>query len=140
MNSEVLAMECQKKRRNGAPCAAHALAGKKHCALHAAPSKAAELGSRGGRRRTGYRQDSLKEFAAPKTGADVRDLLAESIVELRAGKLDPKVANALGYLGTSLLRALEIADIEQRLGALEGHQEIHEHNIFQPNEPSEDGI
>ena len=82
-----------------------------------------ELGSRGGRRRTGYRQDGLKEFAAPKTGADVRDLLAESIVELRAGKLDPKVANALGYLGTSLLRALEIADIEQRLGALEGNQE-----------------
>jgi hypothetical protein len=47
-----------------------------------------------------YRPDALKQFAAPKTAADVGDLLAESIIEIRAGKLDPKVANALGYLGT----------------------------------------
>jgi hypothetical protein len=60
-------------------------------------------------------KDGLKEFAAPKTGADVRDLLAESIVELRAGKLDPKVAIALGYLGTSLLRALECWESNVRL-------------------------
>jgi len=30
-----------------------------------------------------------------------------------AGKLDPKVTNALGYLGASYLRSLEVADIEK---------------------------
>ena len=43
----------------------------------------------------------------------------KSIVELRTGKMDPKVANALGYLGASFLRALELADIESRLEKME---------------------
>jgi len=81
--------------------------------------RAAELGSRGGRRRTVYNPDGLKEFAAPKSAADLRDTLAQSIVELRTGKMDPKVANALGYLGASYLRALEPADIESRLERME---------------------
>jgi len=41
------------------------------------------------------------------------------MVELRTGKMDPKVANALGYLGASYLRALELADIESRLEKME---------------------
>jgi hypothetical protein len=80
---------------------------------------AAELGSRGGRRRTVYNPDSLKAFSAPKSAADLRDTLAQSIVELRTGKMDPKVANALGYLGASYLRALEVADFESRLERME---------------------
>ena len=115
-------MQCQKKKRDGKQCRARALSDEEHCALHAEPGRAKELGSKGGRRRTVYRPDALKEFAAPKTAADVGDLLAESIIEIRAGKLDPKVANALGYLGTSLLRALEVADVERRLDLLEGHE------------------
>jgi hypothetical protein len=103
-------MQCKKKKRDGKQCRAPALADKEHCALRAEPGRAKELGSKGGRRRSVYRPDALKEFAAPKTAADVGDLLAESIIEIRAGKLDPRVANALGYLGTSLLRALEVAD------------------------------
>jgi hypothetical protein len=64
----------------------------------------------------------LREFATPKTAADLRELLAESIIEIRAGKLDPRIANALGYLGASYLRALEVSEIESRLDALEAHQ------------------
>jgi hypothetical protein len=44
-----------------------------------------------------YSPGDLRKFDAPKTAADLRDLLAESIVEIRSGKLDPKIANALGY-------------------------------------------
>jgi hypothetical protein len=128
-------MQCQKKKRDGKQCRAPALSDKEHCALHAEPGRAKELGSKGGRRRTVYRPDALKEFAAPKTAADVSDLLAESIIEIRAGKLDPKVANALGYLGTSLLRALEVADVERRLDLLEGHDIRMEDMVFQPGDP-----
>jgi len=41
----------------------------------------------------------LQEFAPPRSAADLRDLLAQSIIEIRAGKLDPKLANSISYLG-----------------------------------------
>src|ERR1700682_5238655 len=113
-------MQCQKGKRDGSRCRARALSGKKHCALHADPGRAAELGSKGGRRRTVYKPEDLKEFPAPKSAADLRDLLAESIVEIRAGKMDPKMANALGYIGASYLRAIEVADLEAKLAEFDG--------------------
>jgi hypothetical protein len=39
-----------------------------------------------------------------------------------AGKLDPKIANELGYLGASYLRALEVSEIETCLFAPTGQQ------------------
>jgi hypothetical protein len=38
--------------------------------------RAAELGRKGGRRRAVYSPEGLKEFAPPKTAAELRDLLA----------------------------------------------------------------
>ena len=46
-------------------------------------------------------------------------LLADSINRLRRGELDPKVANAVGYLASVLLRALEQGPIEERLAQVE---------------------
>ncbi len=83
-------MQCQKKKRDGNQWRARARSGHKYCALHAEQGKAAELGSKGGRRRAVYSPDGLREFAPPRSAADLRDLLAQSIVELRAGKLDPE--------------------------------------------------
>jgi len=85
--------------------------------------RAAELGSRGGRRRTVYSPQGLKDFTPPKTAADLRDLIAQSIIEIRMGKLDPKIANSISYLGTGFLRALEVSDLESRLRALEARTE-----------------
>src|SRR5258707_3970283 len=128
-------MQCKHKKRDGERCGASALKGETRCAMHAEPGRAAELGSKGGRRRAAYTSDDLREFAAPKTAADLRDLLAESIIEIRAGKLDPRVANALGYLGASYLRALEVSDIESRLDALEAFQRGEQRIILRPSEP-----
>jgi hypothetical protein len=118
-----LAVQCQKKKRDRVRCMASALTGKKFCALHSELGKAAELGSKGGRRRTVYSPDALKEFSAPKSAADLRDLLAQSIIEIRTGKLDPKLANSISYLGSGFLRAVEVSDLERRLAALEGRRE-----------------
>jgi hypothetical protein len=119
-------MQCHKKKRDGKRCRAPALTGQTNCAMHAQPGRAAELGSKGGRRRPVCSPSELREFAAPKTAAELRDLLAESIIEIRAGKLDPRVANALGYLGGSYLRALELSDVEARLDSLEASQRAEE--------------
>ena len=89
------------------------------CFFHFDPQRAAELGRKGGRRRAAFNPDGLKEFEAPKTAADLRDLLAQSIVEIRTGKLEPKLANSISYLGGGFLKAIEIADLEARLEVLE---------------------
>jgi hypothetical protein len=126
-------MQCKYKKRDGERCGAPALTDKAYCSMHAEPGRAAELGSKGGRRRAVFSPGDLRHFAAPKTAADLRDLLAESIIEIRAGKLDPRVANALGYLGASYLRALEVSDIEKRLDALEGTEQAQERAFLQSN-------
>ncbi len=103
------------------PCGAPAVEGTAKCVMHS--GRAAELGSKGGRRRTAYNPDGLKDFLPPRTAADLRDLLAQSIIEIRTGKLDPKLANSISYLGTGFLRALELSDLETRLLALEARAE-----------------
>jgi hypothetical protein len=128
-------MQCQHQKRDGKRCRAAALTGQTRCAMHAQPGRAAELGSKGGRRRAVGSPGDLREFAAPRTAADLRDLLAESIIEIRAGKLDPRIANALGYLGASYLRALEVSDVESRLSELEMVQLTQERAILQSNPP-----
>jgi hypothetical protein len=112
------AMKCRAKTKAGKPCGAPAVEGTKFCVMHS-PGRAAQLGAKGGRRRTVYNPDGLKQFEAPQTAADLRDLLAQSIIEIRAGKMDPRMANAISYVGTGFLRAVELADIERRLEQLE---------------------
>jgi hypothetical protein len=84
-------MQCKKDKRDGVQCRASALSGRKLCALHSEVGKAAELGSKGGRRRTVYNPEGLKEFSAPKSAADLRDLLAQSstVARLTRGNAAP---------------------------------------------------
>ena len=115
--------QCKATTSSGKPCRA-----KPHkdglCFFHSDPQRAAELGRKGGRRRVAFKLDELKEFEAPRTAADLRDLLAQLIIEIRAGKLDPKLANSISYLGTGFLRAIEVADLQARVDELErAHQE-----------------
>ena len=109
-------MKCRAKNKAGGPCAAPAVGDTNRCVMHS--GRAAALGSKGGRRRTVY-GPTLKEFEPPKTAAELRDILAQSIIEIRNRKLDPKLANSISYLGTGFLRALEVSDLEAWLFALE---------------------
>jgi hypothetical protein len=51
--------------------------------------------------------------------SDVVHLLAETTSQVRRGEVDVKIANAVGYLGSIALRALQAADIEARIAAVE---------------------
>ena len=46
------------------------------------------------------------------------------MADIRAGRMDPKLASTLGYLGMSLLRAFEVAEFEQRLERLEQRDDL----------------
>ena len=56
---------------------------------------------------------------ALSNAADVTTLLGMSINQVRRGEIDPRVANAIGYLSATLLKALELGNLEQRVSDLE---------------------
>jgi hypothetical protein len=77
------------------------------------------MGAKGGRRRAVYNPSNLEPFTTPKNAADLFPLLAQTLVEVRSGKMDPKVANSIAVLSAACLNALETAETESRLQALE---------------------
>jgi hypothetical protein len=71
------------------------------------------------RRSKGW-SDQQQELAPPQTAEQVRTALGQFISDVRARRLDPKVASTLGYLANVLLKSIEVSDVEGRLAALEG--------------------
>ena len=111
--------KCQAKTKAGRPCAAPAVRGGIYCALHADPERAAQLGRKGGTKNRKVYEPNEWEGSAPQNASDVKNLLADAMAEIRRGRMDPKLGTTLGYLGTSLLKAIETSDIEERLEKLE---------------------
>jgi hypothetical protein len=50
---------------------------------------------------------------------DVVKLLGQTINEVRQGIIDLRVANCVGYLAGHLIKALEVADLEDRVVSIE---------------------
>lgn len=105
-------------KQSGKPCQTPPLRGTRYCLFHTADN-ARVLGTRGGHRRAIYNPDQLEPLAAPKNAVELRDFLAQTMVETRSGKIEPNVANALAILSRAYLRALEIIEFEPRLQAVE---------------------
>jgi hypothetical protein len=101
-----MAMQCRATTASGQPCKAKPYKNGL-CLLHSNPKKVAELGRKGGLRNRHTYEQSNEQIAPPESAADLRRMLAETMAEVKAGRMDPKVANAVAYLGTVLLRAYQ---------------------------------
>ena len=110
---------CQASTKSGTRCAAPAVKGTRLCSLHADPERAAEIGRKGGKRNLKLYDGRPQNLSIPESPADVKRMLAETMAEVRTGKMDPKIGTNLAYIGTSLLKAIEVSDLETRLRALE---------------------
>jgi hypothetical protein len=99
---------CSAKNRSGKRCGAWAMTGATKCALHADPERAAELGSKRGRRvKFRPRPDALDLPPRPlKSIEEVCELLEETINLVRRGSLDVRAANSIGVLAGIHLKAL----------------------------------
>jgi hypothetical protein len=92
-----------------------------YCFFHD-PGKAAQ---RAAARKAGGEKGRALVLAAETPDApldtvgDVSRLLGQTVNQVRRGDLDPKIANAVGYLTGILLKALEVGEVERRLEALE---------------------
>jgi hypothetical protein len=116
-------MQCEFIGSGGDRCNAPSLRGKRLCFAHE-PSVAAqrhEARTRGGKSRSKPRQ-VLPLTAGDmqlQSAGDVLALLGQTISQVRRGEVDGRIANAVGYLCSVGLRALEGAGLEARLAALE---------------------
>lgn len=110
-------MKCRMKNKAGKPCGAPAVGNTKRCVMHS--GRATELGSKGGRRRAKFNPRELMPFSAPKNAADVRDLLAQSMVEVRNGQIEPAVAKCICELANEFRTTLEVCAIEEVIEPVE---------------------
>ncbi len=109
---------CKAKTRAGRPCQATPMVGKPFCLFHTS-NFAVELGRKGGRHRAIFNPEDLERFEPPKTAAELVPLLAQTICEVRSGRIEPRIVNAVVYTSAAFLNALEIADLDARLKVLE---------------------
>lgn len=113
---------CEAVRKDGQTCGAPAQAGKRFCFFHD-PEKAAEVKAA---KSAGGKTQALKvlkpaevDILHSPTIPDIVDLLCQTVADVRAGRIDPKVANAVGYLSNVMLKAMEAEALGDRLAALE---------------------
>jgi hypothetical protein len=114
---------CKAKNARGEPCGAYAMRGSKYC-FHHDPAKAEErkvARTKGGRARHGR---TLAEGGNDgpvqiETVADVVDLLVRTINDVLSLENSIQRARAIGYLAGVVVKALEVAELEERVAALE---------------------
>ena len=118
---------CTAKTATGRRCQAAALPAAHFCFFHD-PTRAAD---RHDARVQGGRNGATTTLAdtdpdIPVTDSqDVVRLLAGTINQVRKGQLDPRVANAVGYLANILLKAVDQGRVEDRLASLEAVVQSH---------------
>lgn len=112
---------CKATKGDGSACGAAALPGSRFCFFHD-PAKAAarrQAQSAGG---LANRMATLPADAPDvkvEDAADVVKLLSATINQTRRGEVDPRVANAVGYLANIVLAATGQRELENRLAELE---------------------
>lgn len=110
-------------RKSGKPCRAPAVRGAIFCSLHSEPSRAAELGRRGGQKsRIPMANPSGESATPPRNAVEACRALEEIIASVRNGEMGAGQGKALTYMIGMLLKAYPIADMEIRLRALEKAQ------------------
>jgi len=112
---------CEARTKDGQPCRGRARPGSRYCPFHDAKTAAATAAGRkkGGQARSkpaavlpGETPDAPLESVQ-----DVIAVLGQTICQVRRGQIEAKVANAIGVLAGTLLRAIEL-DLSQELAEL----------------------
>ncbi len=116
---------CKASKSDGSKCEVAALADSEFCFFHD-PSKttdrkaAQSLGGHGNRMKT---LDPRGPDVKIQNSADIIALLSETINQVLKGVIDPRVANAVGYLANIAIKAQEQNELEMRIRNLEANLE-----------------
>lgn len=112
---------CKSKTRNGKQCKSRPQIGIDLCFFHnpANSEKRQAASSKGGKRGKMSILPPQTPNHVIRSARDVVNLLSESVGQVRRGEIDPRIANAVGYLSGIILKAREQSDLEERLNNLE---------------------
>jgi len=102
-------------------CKAWAMSDSEFCYFHnpdISEAEKKEIQSRGGQANKIKVLEPLEPITL-KRGDDVILLLEDTINKVRAGKMDLRVANCMGYLAGHLIKAIEITKLENRVEIIE---------------------
>ena len=110
---------CRATTKAGGPCPVPATASGL-CYFHDDPKRAAEMGRKGGLKNRHVIPDDAAELPQLNTAEDVRAMLAKLAQDVRARRVEPRVAASVSQIASTLLKAMEVTDLEQRLAKLEG--------------------
>jgi hypothetical protein len=113
--------QCTEITRGGERCRAQALAGNTYCFFHdpASAHERVEAARRGGEKnRSAVLRPETPDFPLRNAG-DASALVARTINQVLRGEIDPKIANAVGYLLTVHMKAYDTHQLERRIAAIE---------------------
>jgi len=126
--------QCEHKLNSGKRCLARARKEDRFCFFHSPDVVQERLKAR----KSGGIARSKKAAVLPdaperplRNCLEVCELLGEAINQVRRGELEPRVANAVGYLAGLLLKALEQGRLEERLAHLEAITGREKSDVFQ---------
>jgi len=114
-------MKCQFIKPDGAKCEAHAVKDSEFCYFHnpdISDEEKREAQSNGGKTKALTLKEPLPELVLAKPN-DAVLLIADTISRVRAGTLDIRTANCLGFLSDKLLKAFEVSKLNDRVEIIE---------------------
>jgi hypothetical protein len=114
-------MKCKFIKPDGEQCNANAMSELDYCYTHnpdISDEEKREAKQRGGQARALTISNPLPPLPIAKPD-DAVLLIADTINRVRAGTLDIRIANCLGFLSDKLLRAFEVSKLNDRVDIIE---------------------
>lgn len=114
-------MKCEFIKPDGTQCEANAMKGSKFCYFHnpdISDEEKKTAQANGGANRALTLKEPLPDLPIANQD-DAVLLVADTINRVRAGKLDIRTANCLGFLADKLLKALEASQTNDKLERIE---------------------
>jgi len=113
---------CIATAKNSSPCKAPPLLNSDYCFFHDPGNSEVRkiANSNGGKRGKVSTLPTISPDLPLNSAQDILSLLSESINQVRRGDIDPRIANAVGYLSALVLKAREQYELEERIRKLEG--------------------
>lgn len=113
-------MKCKAITKKGKRCKANALRERNYCLAHDPESRERfkEITRKGGLVKKKV-QVSLAPIKFRGNVREILDLLADTINRVRSKDMPPRIANTIGYLAGYMIKALEMAELEERLKKVE---------------------
>ncbi len=114
-------MQCSFIKPDGTQCNANAMSGLDYCYTHnpdISNEEKREAKQRGGQNRAVAIREPLPPLAIAEPN-DAVLLIVDTINRVRAGELDIRVANCLGFLTDKLLKAFEVSKLNDRVEIIE---------------------